>query len=310
MTKKVAPITIFNAKSALVDLTFRLFGQYRQAATDGDGITVAESVEHSRVSATQRLLEKKAMKPMYQQMNRIKAIVRQYGIATDVLRPGQYIVPLAVLGKLIEVLDKEGAEFDKRADKFTDLYPERVDRARKDLGPLWRAEHYPTPEEVRDSFSFEYHVFEIRVPDTLAAVSAELHEREREKAEAMWAKAKENIEQALLVTFTELVDQMVYQTKPNEEGKKRRFTESYHQRLMTFLETFEHRNLFDKKGLKTLVSKARKVLDGKTIEELRTDETVRAHVHATFDELKNEMPKSTVVATRRIRFHDEVQVEE
>ena len=91
---------------------------------------------------------------------------------------------------------------------------------------------------------------------------------------------------ALRIGLKGLVDGLVEKLQPTEDGKKRRLTATSVEKLQSFLQTFDFRNVTGDAEMTALVARAREVIGGKDVEQLREDKDLRASVLGAFETLQ------------------------
>jgi hypothetical protein len=178
-----------------------------------------------------------------------------------------------------------------------------VTAARERLGKHFKQSEYPAVDQIRSAFSVNVRYMTFNVPAALKELNTKLFERERQKIEKQWAQAADEIQNALRVAFSGLVDHMVDRLGYEDNGKPKTFRDTLVDKMEDFFHTFEARNLTNDGQLKALVDKARRVMRGVSANDLRNLDTVRSSVSKRFEELKSEVDKNIVVkSTRKFGF--------
>ena len=153
----------------------------------------------------------------------------------------------------------------------------------------------------------QYRWLSFNISAALKNVNKDLFTREKQRVEAQWEEAADDIRVSLREGLAGLVNHLVEQLKPGEEGKRKQLTSASLEKLNTFLNTFEARNLTNDSELQVLADQARELMKDATIKNIKKDTTFRATLQANLEEVKAGL--ETMVAgakTRKISFDDEV----
>jgi len=186
--------------------------------------------------------------------------------------------------------------------KFGASYPAKIADAKRRLKELFDASQYPATKVVVDAFTMKYTFIEWGTPKRIASVNMAAYDREKAKAEASWANAAEQIEQALTVGMQQVVSHLVSRLADDAApgGKKKRLHNSALAKVEEFLDQFSKRNLTGNAALADLVETARKVVSGVDVKKLKSDGAVRANVVSTMTSVKDALDKMMVDAPKRL----------
>jgi hypothetical protein len=160
------------------------------------------------------------------------AHIRAYHLRTTLpwADKGDRLLTTALFMEYKTWLNKEQGEFNQLCQRFFDAYPQLLVDAPAQLGTMYRADDYPTLEEVRGRFAFRYKItplpdsgdFRLDIPNEERASLAAEYERDYTErlAEAM-REPWERLHKLLQATSDKL-------TEVDGEEKKR-----YHETLIT-----------------------------------------------------------------------------
>lgn len=298
-------------RSVCLELKTSVLGTLRKVSTDAVEVTPDAGETEARadkalLKVSKRILDSPELSAIGSHINTVRRNLRLWSIPTSIFRYGCYGVPLSLVDRADSYLQNAEREFNSLVTTFVAAYPRLISEAAERLGELFSATDYKTPDEVRRSFRFEYSYSTFDVPATLQGISASLFQRERDKASARWQEAGAEIRDALREGFSQMVDNMVEILGPGEDGKPKRFKKSSVDNFREFMATFDSRNVTDDAELSGLVEKARRILEGATIDSLRKDEPIRERLLERFSEVKVAVAPLVVSARREIHFEDEV----
>ncbi len=222
-------------------------------------------------------------------------------LPAEILPAGTYMVPLGLVEEVvlrIEAEDKQRrqcveellAKYDqlkdeakKRAEhtvkQMTERYSLDEAQAAQLLDTLCDEEQYPTAEDIRQKFGVSLRYYDCSVPQQLAKVNSELHQAAVAQFNADVAAMYDEIRDALRESFAKLVTHLVERLAPVAPGEKPKVLRANAlDNLNDFLNTFEQRNLVNDFQLKELVQKARKVMTGVSVDDLKNQPSLRERV--------------------------------
>ncbi len=209
---------------------------------------------------------------------------------------GIQLVPLPQ----IETVDKMLREYAQKrlelVDAFVGAYPRLCEQAAARLRTLYNPNDYPPVDIVRSHFAFSWRYVSFGVPGQLKEISARIFEDEREKASRMMAEASSEIQQVLRAALAEMVAHLRDRLADQADGKPQRIRESTLQKLRSFLDTFDFRNVTDDQELKEQVEKARQLLSGVSTDAIRNTAGLRARIKDGMAEIAGQL--DTMVADR------------
>lgn len=298
-------------RAVCLELKTSILGTLRKVSVDQVEVTPDAGETEARADkallrVSKRIIDSEELRKIVSHVTTTRANLRFYAVPTTVFRYGCYGIPLAMVDRVDTLLQDSERKFRGLVADFVAVYPRLIAEAAERLGELYVAADYKTVDEVRRMFKFEYSYSTFDVPSTLQGISSALFEREREKATAKWNEAGAEIRDAMRAGFATMVDQMVEILTPGDDGKPKRFKKSSVDGFREFMATFEGRNITGDAELSGLVEKARKILDGASIESIRKDEPIRERLLARFEEVKTAVAPMVVSARREIHFEDEV----
>lgn len=143
---------------------------------------------------------------------------------------GDRLLTTALFMEYKQWLNKEEREFNQLCQRFFDAYPQLLQDAPAQLGTMYRADDYPTLDEVRGRFAFRYKItplpdsgdFRLDIPNEERASLAAEYERDfNERLADAMREPWDRLHKLLQATSDKL-------TEADGEEKKR-----YHETLIT-----------------------------------------------------------------------------
>lgn len=311
------------AKAVLLRLTVRRMGSLQRL----DSSAVEADIDEDRLRASAKLFRCEEMEDIESLDSKVRRKLMSLVLESD-LKPGLYLVPVKILDKVYNLLDGYLAKRKALVERFVANYPAIVAQERAALREEFRERRYggpavlaalaevengePYDEErrrivaahVEPLFCTEYSFFTYATPGSLASISRELYEQEREKAALWWEEAKASARAALREALRGMIAHLVERLegeRVNKKGeiRKKVIKESSVQTLLEFLDTFGARNIADDEAMQRLVAQAKQVIQGVKIDDLRNDDGVREAVREGFTEVARELDRLVVEAPRR-----------
>jgi hypothetical protein len=260
--------------------------------------------DRKMITASKRLLDSAELK----KLSRFDSKIRDYVSARALpsMFKGFWLVPYDLLEQVDSQLEQFAKERRDIVEEFLTAYPKLIEKSAELLRTTFNPNDYPTVEQVRSTFGLYWRYVSFGVPEQLEQIKADVFKREQEKAAKHWEAATEEMRNLLRANMSEMVDHMIDRLEPGEDGKVKVFRASMMDGVHDFISTFEARNITDDSQLKTLVSKARDLVDGVAHENLKTDAELRAKIKAGMAKIKKQLDPLVVVRpTRKLRFGEE-----
>jgi len=268
-------------KCVLLDLSFSLWGLTRKVKRKNVQISTheGEDVPEQALRLSKRLVKCDEYDRIVSADGETRRRMAEMSLP---FRRGLYAVPMKLVPRVIDMLREREAVRDAEIAAFIDAYDAAVDKAREDLGPLFRESDYPTADEVEEAFGLRWNFVELGAAGGLKQISQAMYEREQKKVELEWQDAATTMRDSLRVTFEKLVSELRERLDGERaNGKPKIFRDSRVESLRDWMKLFDARNVTGDGALSELVAQADKLLAGVTAQELRDDPKGRASVAET-----------------------------
>jgi hypothetical protein len=239
--------------------------------------------------------------------HRIRAEIGKLGLPISTYFKGAAIVPVALLEKIEDRLDRWQAERREAVERFVAAYPVLVERARMRLGPLFDPTDYPPVEALPRLFEVSVQYLTFDMPGVLAHCSERARRRAFQEGQAKLAEAVEEMRAHLRSAFAELVGHLKDRLTPDPvTGRAKVLREATVNRLLEFLDTFAARNTVAGDGeLAALVEQTRALVSGLDVPLLRSDAALRATLSQELSEITQQLDELIVAApTRRYQLDE------
>lgn len=295
-------------KCVILDLSTSSFGLTKQLAEDEYTVEAKAArkgpkgeADKDRTGARKRLLKC----PEVQAIKGCDAAARKFILSVRVpyqLGKGRHLIPLAEVQRVERALERIKADRATKVAAAVKALPTRIADDKAALKSVWREEDYPTPEAFEREFSFDWTYQAFELPGTLEALDKQLFAKHAAEAESRWRSAEIEIQQGLAAGIVELTKRFKECLTVGPDGKPKMFHKSLISNLEEFLGVFDSRNVTNNAELKALADKARKVIQGVEVDDLRTleNEGLRNSVVKQFNAIASEASKLASVRSRKL----------
>lgn len=164
-------------------------------------------------------------------------------------RNGIFLVPIGMLNQVETRLTELSERRAKLVDAFVASYPAAKERAKRPkaeggLGTLYHEADYPTQEEVRAAFGFNYVYIDLGVPERLAKISQAAFGKAVSRSEKQFAKMQQEMRDGFRATFLELLEHIVGLIGgKNKKGNAKALRDGSLDGLRQFVDSFDVRNI-------------------------------------------------------------------
>ena len=205
--------------------------------------------------------------------------------------------------KLIEIVEARLTDYRAQREElvslFVSAYPRLCQEASSRLRGVYDPTDYPDRDQVYKAFSMSWQYISFDAPAALAAISADIFDRERGKIAARMEDAYEEARALLRQTMKELVSHLRTRLQQRADGTAKRLHASTLDGLKDFLRTFDLRNITDDAELGAIVSQAQNLLDPVGVDDLRDSTRYAASVAADLAAIENAIDSNLLAAPRR-----------
>lgn len=192
-------------------------------------------------------------------------------------RESIYMIPLEALETTDTFVTKAQLEREALVEKFIAVYPDRVQEAKKRLGPkVFDAADYPPASRVKASFWVEARYRNsFDVPKALESINQEIFKREQLRAQKDWQAMLEETKKYLRVNMVEFVTRFAQSLEVKSDGTKRKVYDSTVENLNQFLELFKIRDISNDSELQSVVAKVQGLMKGVSPDAIRDGDDFR-----------------------------------
>lgn len=288
LPKQVQTASVKEMMLKTVVLVFTINGIGNRRKVDPDSINITDVQTNKEVNkewlgVTRKLMDAEELKAISSIGNKAKAFIFTRALPSYI-KQGVYLLPKEFDEEVDAKLKAFQAEMRPHIEQLANRLPEYKKEAKKEQGPQFREDQFPTVELIRSAFRLDWRFLYV---DSAQGLSKALAEEERRKSEAAWSETRDTIQQVLRANLSEMVNHLVERLQPNEHGESKMFKESSIGKFNDFLATFDARNITNDVQMKVLVDEAKALLKGRNMEDLRTNDATREYVRHGFETIQS-----------------------
>ncbi len=282
-------------KTVVLVLTFNGIGNRRKVQSDEFQVASAPNAKDDNwFNTTKKLLDAEELEKITSLYGEHRRFVESRALPS-MIKKGVYLLPLDFVEEVNARLKQGEKDLEPLVESMVKKLNTYISEAKARLSKVkvgnevknfFNEDDYPTGKELRAAFKLTWRFVYVDSAKNLEAVSKEVYEEERAKAEAAWAETRETIKQLLRTQLSEMVDHLVTRLEPDESGKKKIIRDDSTNKLQEFLQTFDSRNITNDTAMKVLVDKAKGLIKTADADMLRTDKTVRDYVRHGFETIQ------------------------
>lgn len=255
----------------LLDMSFHVFGLTRKVAREDVSVSAngGDELPEAAVKLTKRLVQCDEYDSIIKADGETRRRLAELSLP---FKRGVYAVPLSLVPKAVDTLRERAAVRDAEVDRFLGVYADAIEQARRDLGPLFHDDEYPSAADVRACFAFDWGFVELQAAGGLKQISESLYQAEERKIASEWEKSAQTMRDSLRAAFSELVSSLRERLEgEGKNGKPKVFRDTRVENLRKWVKLFADRDVTGDGELADLVQQADGLLSGTTADELRKD---------------------------------------
>ena len=204
---------------------------------------------------------------------------------------GSRLLPVANYEQYIELMDGLRERMVRERARFIEDYEDNIDKARLDLGKLFRIADYPSKEDLHGRFGLRYRI--VPVPDAdhfMAKLASDDTDRVKRDIESQIEERLHDAVGDLYRRLGEAVERVSDRLREDDEGKPLVFRDSMIGNIRDLVDIVPRLNIFGDETLAQLCQQVKDRIAGVEPDALRPsksfDPAARASVKREADALK------------------------
>ena len=297
------PLIIFK-RTVCLEISCSIPGVKRKMNTHD----LDENADQGLIHVSKDLLDSPELKAISALDAKMMMYLRTIESPGAFLKRGMYLIANGLVGEVEKKLNNNSDDpnllglIQKRKaliKGFIAKYPELMAAARVRLKEHYDESQYPTAAELERCFKVSYRWFQLGMPENVKMINPDIFMQEQE------SNSFNGIHQALRQGFLQMLETINGSLNPGN-GKKKKFKAVTVEKLLTFFDTFDKRNITDDAQLTKMVQEAKSLLvSGKagTIKpealaaDLRDNDGFRKKIQGKFGSICKELASVTVAVT-------------
>ncbi len=248
------------------------------------------------------ILAPESTAPIREIIGKIRSYLRKLALPFPIR--GCVLVPRKLIPEIQNQLSLFKNDYECSVESFLYCYPTALTEAQEKLGELFDQLDYPTAEQLKKRFRFEWRYLTIG-PSTSRILPASIYQEEMTKFKEFMTQARQEAEEALRIDFVDLVSNLTSKLNGND-GVPKQLRSSAVENLHDFLAHFDDRNIFQDEQLETLVQQCRNIINGVSYAQLKNNVAFKTEIHNKMSELLTAIDQSLEnLPRRKIRMADE-----
>lgn len=288
VTEKTTHAETILKRSVCLVLRAEYFGNYRKVELstidlkkNGDDL----DKQKKDLTMMQKLVPTTALKQVNKAIDSAKAYVASISVAGHrVFGSGAHLIPIVKVSEVIERLKQYQADIREQAAKVKEQWPEIMEKAQAERGPLFNAAHYPTAEEVEQEFQLDYNFVSFGAPEQLLEVDKAAYEVATIKCQEKLAQAHTEWLVGMREAALKVMRELRLRLQPGTDGKAKALHPAALRDLNELIQNLPVMNLTDDDTLVDVISPVGAVAEGLDVETLRKAPAVRAMLLAKAEE--------------------------
>ena len=245
---------------------------------------MVEQAGYDWVTATKKLVDPESLKPICKINNSARNWLATISLPFPIM--GMVFVPKDLINTVDEKLGEFKIKFNGAVQDFILDYGCLRETARTYLGELFNEIDYPI--DISGKFNFNWRFIILDVPNGDSRLLApEVYAREKEKFIQTMEEARGMAIDALREEFAQMVERITERFTQNGNGKPKIFKNTTIDSFYDYFQTFKDRNIFQDHELTKLVNSAQAVLDGSSIEQIRSSETLKENIRSGMTDIES-----------------------
>ncbi len=283
MEIKVVNTDEIQQETVILSLDLGKVTNRRTVSSDTDSIDT--EVDRKMLHVGIDLFDSQELRDCINYQQSVKYEIRGKYSVPSFLKGGMYMVKLAAIPMVEEILKQAQENFGVVVEAFAAVVNKRRDEAKERLKGEYDESLYPTEEQVRDSFRIDWAWYTVGTPEALKKISEEFFNSEKDKHAKQLEAASDGVNALLAAEAKKLSEHLVERLTPDEEGNQKQIRKSAVDNVKNFLETFQLRSIGTSEELREQIAKIDKLVSGVDARDLRVNDSLKASVSEGFKEI-------------------------
>ncbi|MFH2059645.1 MAG: DUF3150 domain-containing protein [Pseudomonadota bacterium] len=245
---------------------------------------MVEQAGYDWVTATKKLVDPESLKPICKINNSARNWLATICLPFPIT--GMVFVPKDLINNVDEKLGEFKIKFNEAVLNFTQDYNSLRETAKIYLGELFNEIDYPVDIGGKFNFNWRFIILDVPNGDT-RLLAPEVYAREKEKFIQTMEEARGMAIEALREEFAQMVERITERFMQNGKSKPKIFKNTTVESFYEYFQTFKDRNIFQDHELTTLVNRAQAVLNGSSVEQIRSSDNLKENIRSGMTDIES-----------------------
>jgi len=272
-----ATVNALEQGTVILEVVFHRPGIHRR----GDMAEIETSADKSQLGLNKRIVES----PEYKYICKIASACRSYLRDLELHGPfktGRHLIPISLLEQAYDRVLVDEEKYQEAVEAFLVVYPAQKEIARAALANQFNEADYPSVSALRRAFWVEKRVTQWATPGA-SQIGEYLYAKERDRVQVELTALADEAKIALREGIAGLAEKLAHALGVKDNGHRQTLQPGTLRKVLEWLALFDKRDILDDKDLGSVVNTIRSALDGKSLDDLRTNRGVRDSVKETLD---------------------------
>ncbi len=215
-------------------------------------------------------------------------------------KDGIYLIPISLLLEVEHQLLVFLETRNSLVSAFLKVYKRQIEEAKTRLADQFREKDYPTLTQVASRFVIYWEKFILSVPESIKEVSPFLFQEEKQRIATQMQEALEEILVLMRQEANSYIKRLIGKLTPKKDGSYPSLEKDSFERIKSFLESFQARNICNDKDLGVAVEMARQALQGVKISDLENNDLLRQEIRIEFEKASQVFSGLNITQTSKI----------
>lgn len=255
---------------------------------DGRSEEEQKKVNMQAVSLSKKIIISPKYKAITAHDVKTSSIVKRSSVPPYYNR-GLFLIPLPEVFDVQAYLNRRMIERRELVLDLVGSYKSIIESMKPLLGPLFNYNDYPDESDVESRYTFMYRFFNFETPLSMKEVSTALYEKEKAESDRYWNKIREEVKEALVTSYRQLVGHMLDSLKTDDEGNTvgKRYNIKSVKNIVAFIDKFAAKNSVSQSDeLAELVEQSKAILNGVDITLINRNDSITNQIVTEFEKIQ------------------------
>jgi hypothetical protein len=237
------------------------------------------------------------------EMNSVITAARNYvwNVSNPFPIKGINFIAIAIAEEANKKLQEFSKQLQDHVKPFVEQYSTHIKEAKKQLEKdnLFNKEDYPDPNEIGSRFWIYWRMFDMVIPSN--ATDA-IYKEESKRIKSLFTQTRTETILALREGFGDLVTHLADTMNGRAKGEKKRVRPEAIEKVVSFFDTFQYKNVFKDSELDSLVTQAKEILIDIEPKDLRDDKSLAKLISTELGDIKEQLDSSIETFKRKLTF--------